>query len=110
MANKSTRKISSDLFQTVAQNSHIDKVYFAANGHHYFNCFDVKEKDKDGKPIIVQYARTRQIVSPSLTGKPQEVIEVGIKDILDDTTIVETLTREQILGTTPEPAASSLLS
>lgn len=104
------RKISQDLFDTVATNAHIDKVYFAANGNHYFNCFDVKEKDKDGKPIITQYARTREIVSPSLVGKPQEIMTVGVKDKLDDTTIVETITRDEILNSKPEPVAPVTLN
>lgn len=95
------RIISKELFDTVEEHKHIDKVYFAANGHHYFNCFDIKEKSKDGKPVIVQYARTRQIVTPSLPGKPQEVLEVGIKDATNDTTIVEVLTRDEILKSSP---------
>lgn len=65
--------ISDELQQHLADNPHIDKVYFTADGHHHFNAYP-----KDGK----LYSHI-----------PTETAEVK-----RDYAIAETLTRAEILG------------
>ena len=76
-------KVSEDLANTVAANTHINEVHFTATGHHYFNVH-AHGKEKYGRVFrdtIIKDGKKQVVEAPDLNTK-----------------IVETLTREEIFG------------
>lgn len=86
---KPKNKISEDLKMTLLSNPRIDKVHFRADGHHYFEAYR-HEKSLYG------FISTNNVMI-----KGQKVEQ---KIPMFNTLVVETVSREDILGFTPEVA------
>lgn len=88
------QKISADLQKTVAANPHIEEVHFTANGEHFFNVHEHKEK---GAKTSKKYGRMALDVVPShMDGTRQIYKQASVP--MPEYEIVETLSREDVLN------------
>lgn len=87
-------QISESLKDTVKKNPHIQTVYFAGNGNHYFHVHELKEKGKKSKGQFGFLKLNQEKVGED-NGRPV-FKNVAVEN--PETKITETLSREQILS------------